>query len=270
MTALPIVVVAGNAQAQAVAAILRSVPDVARAFDVRYAKDAAAEPSAIVRAVQCWGSAPPPQSKKSKARTITFSALRFPLLWPLSIPNPHNRPELPDHPFGRFPYTDTFVSACLGRNVPPDEILAHCSASTWPAAWPDLDKLFRAESRRLTMNDLTTGVKIGSYVLKHFRRQRLFWTVDHPTDRLLAELAKRIATEAKLVPNASDAINAAFQPSEEFGLLSAYAVPVHRYVARHFDLEWCRGDVTYPAFDKRVTLDEYFRALIRSSELVSV
>lgn len=240
--------IVGGTQAEAIAHVIARIPAIAERYDVGHERSEDGETNALLVG----------------GKTVTFPALRLELLWPMTCANDHNGPE-PGLPHGRFPYGDKFVSACLARNVSPRQILDLATNGTWGSNWPDLDEAFRAESRRLTAGDATCDVKIGAHVLKRFRSQRLFWTVDHPTDTLIAEVTKRLLTAADLVPDAPHLVDQAFSPSESDGLLGILAVPIHPYVAAHFALAWYRPDQTYQAFDRTYTFQEYYEALIASA-----
>lgn len=239
--------IVGGTQAQAVASVIARIPAVATRYDVTHEHEEGGETNALI----------------AGGKTVTFPALRLELLWPMTCANENNRPE-PGFPHGRFPYGDKFVSACQARDVPPKQILDLATNGTWGPNWPDLDEAFREESRRLTTGDATCDVKIGAHVLKRFRSQRLFWTVDHPTDALLSEVTKRLLTAAGLIAG-PHVVDDAFSPSESEGILGIYAVPIHPHVASHFALAWYRPDQTYQAFDRSYTFREYFEALIGSA-----
>jgi hypothetical protein len=239
--------VVGGTQAEAVAHVIARIPAVADHYDIKHDRVEGGETNALV----------------AGGKTVTFPALRLELLWPMTCTNANNRPE-PGFPHGRFPYGDKFVSACLARGVPPRQIVELATSGTWGTNWPNLDEVFREESRRLTTGDATCDVKIGAHVLKRFRSQRLFWTVDHPTDALLAEVTKRLLAAAGLVTD-PQVVDQAFTPSDTDGVLGIYAVPIHPHVASHFALAWYRPDQTYQAYDRSYTYAEYFEDLIASA-----
>jgi hypothetical protein len=235
----------GGVQAEAVAHVVARIPTITDRYDVTGERSEESGANALV----------------VDGKTTTFPTLRLELLWPMTRPNDSNRPE-PGFPFGRFPYGDKFVSACLARNAAPEHILDLATNGKWGANWPDLDEAFRTESRRLTTDDTIYDVKIGAHVLKRFRSQRLFWTVDHPTDVLISELAKRLLAATGLFPDAAQLVDEAFTPAETGGVLGIYAVPIHPYVAAHFALAWYRPDQTYQVYDRTFTYAQYFEALI--------
>lgn len=253
----------GNAQANALSTLLASLTAVSAAYEVLYSEDASPELRANdVLCMQLHEAAMPERHTAAGVRTIRFPGLFFGLLWPLNCVNQYNSAE-PGFPHGRFPYGDSYVLNSVRSAAPPEEILAFCSASSWPQDWPNLDRLFQTESARLTTLDAACDVKIASYILKRFSRERLFHNPNAPSRDLLAELALRIARALLSVP--IDAPTAQW-PAE--GALSILEAPVHPAVAAHFHLEWYSADLRYNYFGQEPQpRDEYFRRLIAHSYL---
>lgn len=240
--------VIGDTQAEAVALVIGRLPEISDDYTVAFERGTSGDINALV----------------ANGKTVTFAVLRLEMSWPMTCANTRDRVE-PGFPFGEFPYGDKFVSACLDKKVPPEQILRLATSGTWGSNWPDLDETFAAESRRLTAGDAACDVKIGAHVLKRFRSQRLFWTVDHPADVLIAELVRRLLTASGLVKNPTKAVDEHFTPAEEGGLLGIYAVPVHPHVASHFALAWYRPDQTYQVYDRLFSYETYYEALIASA-----
>lgn len=200
-------------------------------------------------------------------RKIKFPSLDFNLLWPLNCVNPYNRPEPPAYPLGRFSYGNSLVVHGVERGLPRDEILASVLSPKWEAHWPNLDRLFSIETARLTARDAQCSVKMASYVLENFREQRLFWTANHPTNRLFAEFCARML-EIGFGPDVSGGISVAdvLAGIGEKDLLGIVGVPIHPHVARHFRLKWYSKDERYPFFDEApLTYEEYFTRMIDAS-----
>jgi hypothetical protein len=265
-------IVSGDVQAEALASLLRGVPRIAARFEIVYAstadKQAIPNKKLAACAVLCeqQGSESLTMSKKlsQDCLRVTFPRLQLDLLWPFNCVNPYNEPEPPGFPFGRFPYGDTFVLNCVDRNVPPPEIMSYCLSAEWSQSWPDLDQLQQGESTRLLALDAQNTVKIGSYILNHFRTERLFWTVNNPTNKLFAELLFQLLHAcfgSMIERGATDFEGIAAR--EIFGTLN---VPIHRKVAKHFGLSWYDPRERYNYFDReRLSYNQYFEELIETS-----
>lgn len=260
---MPRIIITGDAQAEALAEILGTMRSVTANHDVVYS---ATPDLSVMRGDTLFvqrREEPPIAGAKVKrgARVITFPHLHFELLWPLSCINPFDKPE-PGFPHGRFPYGDSYVVNCVRSETPPDEILGFYQTERWPSTWPNLNRLFQAESARLAAIDAASDVKIGSFILKRFRTERLFHNANAPSDVLLHELAARLAS----VVSAEVPANTATPRAR--GTLATIEVPIHPAVAAHFHLEWYAPDLRYAYFDQApISSDEYFRRLIAQSYL---
>lgn len=259
----PVIAIAGDAQADALALVLRSLPVVAESYDVAYAGLNLAQPAAtntrFVLIQNGHGAARPRFPKGSKR--ISFPQLRLPLLWPMATLGPQSSANPP----AAFIWGDSFISMCVKQRIPAEEIAHLYDASVWRESWPNLDARFSHETTELLQNDAKSDVKIGSYVLKHFRKQRLFWAVNAPTNLLLGELTYRVlhACFGREVPADRDAIYGVLASFGTSDLMARAALPVHPLVAQHFGLEWYDPQERYPGFDGQSrTFEEYYRALI--------
>lgn len=273
--ATPVILLWGDAQAEAAAVVLRALPAISTAYDVVYCdarRNGDAPPREVIAACahsfeQHGREASYVSRLPRGCKRTSFPALRFRLLWPLAAPNPFNRPE-PANPAGAFPWGDSFITACLKRGMPADEIMRFYQSSTWHASWPSLDELFKRESLDLSTADAKCDVKIGSFILKHFRKTRLFWSANAPTDRLLSELVYRLL-HAAFGPRPDmerDSVQAVLAARGGQDLLGRVAAPIHPLVARHFSLEWYDPQEKYASFNgEDRTFGEYYRDMIAHS-----
>jgi len=257
--------VTGNVQSAAIAQVLRHLPPVAERFDVAYHDGVSDLPKQAPKGsiwfeqIAAEGDASP-TAPAGLAKRIAFPTLTLGMLWPFNSINPYNEPEPPEFPYGRFPYGDSFMQACIAAGAHPATIVQLYFGTAWSPSWPDLDALFKKESARLTALDARFRLGIGSYILKHFRRQRLFLTVQSPSDLLLAELTTRLLATAFPGDSAMAAANApgvisSLGPRDCLGVL---AIPVHHLVARHFELTWLTPRTRYNYFDRELLTDREY------------
>lgn len=194
---------------------------------------------------------------------ITFPSLDFNLLWPLGCVNPYNHPDA-EYPEGRFPYGDSLVVHGVEDGLSREEILALALSDAWQPHWHNLDRLFSLESARLTARDAQCDVAIAPYVFEHFRSERLFWTPNHPTNLLLAQLCSLLLERAfgsaiSSLVSRRDALST-IGPAD---LLGNLGVPIHPHVAEHFGVEWYRGNQRYPYFNGHsLTRSEYYERMV--------
>lgn len=259
------IVLQGDGQAEALGLVLDRIASQHPSFTVKYVSGTAdsntlqnALSGAAMHALQTHDNGAAVRSQRN-VRTITFPHVQFSLLWPLTAVNPFDAK--------RFPYGDSFLISAAKQGVDADEIARIYLSGAWSGNWPSLDKVFQTESVRLSSLDAKNDVKIGSYILKHFKRERLFWTVNSPSNRLLAELAYRVlhlALGQAAVPSREEIAGIVFEMGV-VDLLGSYAVPVHPFVARHFNLEWRETDEGAVVFGEHMSYEEYVTALIASA-----
>lgn len=261
MSGKPVMLVTGDSQAEALALALRGMPAVSSQYDVSFAADVSSATVSLKSGdiVFYQGTPASPFSKNKRVRKITLPKLRFGLLWPLAAPAP---------PSSTFSTGDAFITACAQQGVQPAEIRALYNRPTWSASWPNLDALFRDVTGELVKWDAENDVTIGSYILKNFRKWRLFWSPAAPANALLAELTYRMLHVAFGRGDLADRseVSRVFESLGAQQLMERAAVPVHPLVAAHFALEWYNAGEAHLGLDGvRRTFDEYYTQLINDS-----
>ncbi|HTU68856.1 MAG TPA: WcbI family polysaccharide biosynthesis putative acetyltransferase [Candidatus Baltobacteraceae bacterium] len=271
-------IVYGNCQAEAVATVLRKHPRVQAAYDVVYFRsfEHPTEGTGILNeadAARCRllfeqydAKAPFPSAEKlpEGAKRVRFPAADLHLLWPLGSVNPANVPEPPRFPHGRFSYGDAAIIRRIQSGATAAEVLEYYLERS-DQELPDLEKFLRLERARLEQRDAKCDVKIAAYILEHFARERLFWTVNHPTHDLLrvlinALLSHGASSEPRLAGMTLDAsFFAECFPSEVLGPI---AVPIHPKVADHFGLAWYDRNEQWQYYGETRTYESYFREMI--------
>ncbi len=258
--------VTGNVQAAAIAQVLQNLPPVVERFTVEQFDSSEDLPKSVPKG-SLWLEQVDANGTLSGAlpmgvtKRVSFPSLELHLLWPFNSVNPSNKPAPPDFPFGRFPYGDSFIQSCIAQGVSRSDILRVYLSNAWSPTWPDLDRLFRKESERLSALDSTFKLGIGGYILKHFRLERLFLTPQSPTDLLLAELTTRLLAVAFPGDSSMASANApgvisSLGPRDCLGLL---AIPIHPLVARHFQLTWITPNSRFNYFNRAQLTDrEYY------------
>lgn len=282
MTSSPLapLIVYGNCQAEAITSTLGVDPVVSTLYRVAYYRsfEHPTEPHkfnyrATARCNLLWEQHDPKAFPQRDLLDEGCLVVRFPsvdlnLLWPFNMVNPYNAPEPPTFPFGRYAYGDRVIVNAINRGMSEDDILDYY-LNRWDDYKIDLDRLLQLETARVQSRDAHCDVRIGEFVLHNFRKQRLFWTVNHPTSAMLAELIERLLT-------ASDAAHPALQDADIATTLSRYfgaagplgvvGVPVHPKVAEHFKLEWYDSNERYRNWDgETYSYVEYLQGLIRHS-----
>ena len=274
-------VVYGNCQAEAVAAMLSAYAPIGDRYRVQYLRS-------FEHPVEGWAQLSPEDisgcavlleqhdprafpyhdALPDETVRLKFPAVDLNVLWPFNRVNPYNTPETAEFPFGRFPYGDRMIVDALERGVAAPEIL-----TTYLTAWKeynlDLDRLLALEDARLRARDANCDVKLGAYVLASFRTTRLFWTVNHPTMELLLEVVAQLLNAAfPQSPRLSRAVlgRELTRVFGNRGPLGAISVPVHPIVAEQFGLTWYDpGEIYLGPAGATYTYRGYFEAMIETS-----
>lgn len=271
----PLIAICGNNQAEAVALVLKVLPGVCDRFDVQFLgshAEAELRTGTLSRCAVFFEQDSVGYRRlgglSKSCRRVRFPLLEFNLLWPFNCINPYNRPESPRFPFGRFPNGNSFIIGCIERGLSTEEILALDLSGEWHASWPNLNALFMSESARLSLQDSRCTVALGSYILKHFRKQRLFTAVQNPTNVLLSALILRLL-HAALGSDCNISSSDVDMTLKNFGtrdLFGALSVPIHPKVAEHFDLVWYSPHDTYNIFDvQALTYERYVQQMVESA-----
>ena len=266
----------GNCQAGSIAAVLAKNRALSRTYRTVYLRSyehpsegwqtlppGTVEACAIVFEQHDPRSFPYGDQLAEGARVIKFPAMDFNLLWPFTIVNPYN-PATRALPYGRFPYGDRTIVACIDRGMKCEEILDYYLTG-WDDYKLDLDHLLLLETARLQARDAHCGVKMGTYAIEHFRGERLFWTVNHPTSRALHVLIERLLCAAfqEGEPERAGDIRPAFSADVSRDPLGEINVPVHPKIAAHFGLEWYDPNERHAAFAGHAfSYMEYFKTMI--------
>lgn len=200
-------------------------------------------------------------------RTVKFPAIDFNLYWPLTSTNPYANP--PAGGSGEiFPYGDRVILNCVKKGMKADEILDYYLTG-WSSYYVDLHRLAALETARIGLRDSQSDLKFGSLVLGRFRDEQLFWTVNHPTAPLLAEMITRLLAAAFPSERWTEEAHMEKFITDCFswrGPLGKVGVPIHPEVAAYLGLSWYDPNATYMLESGRlVSYEDYFTELIGAS-----
>lgn len=280
MKVKPAIIVYGNCQAEAISAVLTNDPVASDNFEVLYVpsfrhptrrdtlREEHFERAALLLEQHDPHPFPHHARLSNRCQTITFPATDFNLLWPFNCTNPYDQPEPDTFPYGHFPYGNRIIAQCVARGMTETAILEYYF-TRWEDFAPPLDRLFDLEVARLQARDAECHVKISDYIFSEFRRQRLFWTINHPASALLRELLQRLLLRA----SSQEAIFETFRVDETIdfrfnpeGPLGVVSVPIHPQVISFFDLKWYDQRAPHQSYGNiRYSSEEYFRQMIRWS-----
>lgn len=208
---------------------------------------------------------PQPDLLAPSCLTVRFPSVDLNLLWPFNCVNPYNAPEPPLFPFGRYPYGDRVIVNAINRGMAEAEILDYYLTG-WDEYRIDLDRLLQLEAARMQAREAHCDVRVSDFIFENFRARRLFWTVNHPASKMLAELMDRLLQASDLAQPALQDADVASTLASHFGAagpLGVVGVPVHPKIAEHFGLQWYDPGERYSSWDGSTSsYVEYFEGMI--------
>ncbi|HMK89523.1 MAG TPA: WcbI family polysaccharide biosynthesis putative acetyltransferase [Methylocystis sp.] len=197
-------------------------------------------------------------------KPIIFPNFDFLSLWPFAGVDPRNVPEIPDYPFGRFPWSD-FIGAAIAKMNISDEQIYPTYLELTAKKMPNLDVRLERDISRWRQRDAGCDVKVTDYILENFRSKRLFWTMSHvagPTTVYTAQRLYELSADA-LGGDRSHVAREFARLMAEFQGADDEQVPIHPEVARHFKLEYYDPEATYRHHSAWVTAEEYIRKYVK-------
>ncbi|EPR44689.1 hypothetical protein dsx2_1317 [Desulfovibrio sp. X2] len=149
-----------------------------------------------------------------------------------------------------FDYSDVLLDALLERGLSRAQVL-HLYLRTDPAKYCDLDALAAASLEHERRKEAHTPIKYVDLILCRYRKEHLFFTVNHPKKALLRHVADGVLAHLGLPP-LSDA-EAATVPEE----LGEIELPVHPAVASRFGLSFAAPDRLWEVYGRKMDFAEY-------------
>lgn len=268
----PTIVVYGNCQAAVLASCFPFMGDLASEYEVFYYRSFihptegadVVDPEAVSRCKIFWNQidegAPFPQlgSLPEDCRTVSFPPVDIGLLWPFQTHDPIFGPE-PDYEYGMFPYGDRVLMEASDAGLFGSDGLQHAAALE-DKKTRDIERHVDIEFSRLMRREQDATVRIAPFVLSNFKVKRLFWTYNHPTSALLAEILNRliVATWPDARKPEHSLHNAGSRIFAEWDPLSELQIPVGKTIAQRLDLTWWDEAQKYKFHsDRELTPEEY-------------
>lgn len=158
--------------------------------------------------------------------------------WPLHV----SRPD--------FNFSDQFLDHLLSLGLGKTEIL-HVYLRGDLTKKYDLAALHQACVERERAKEAECEVATVDFILEAFRREQLFWTVNHPGHGLMRHMADQVLTRLGFAALSDE--QAASVP-EEF---REFHQPIHPQVSRFFALDFGREDELYNIYGLALTFEQY-------------
>ena len=111
-----------------------------------------------------------------------------------------------------------------------------------------------SQLRYIRQAEQGTIFSMSAYIQEHFRDQRLFHLINHPSIPLFRHMANCLLLHLGLSP-------LTLSPTDPF---DNHQMPVHPSIRRYYGLTWCDDATRYKLFEKEVAYDEYVSIYIDS------
>lgn len=260
-------IVWGNCQAEALVNILSRVPQIADEFEITYQKSYA-DPQLLrehlaefetadvfVRQTLFeWRNHPLRETLPERLRVVTFPLCYLGALWPFDS-FIFGQDHVMNLKGGPFAFQDGLMARLRPEFPDPEERLARYVSLDIPRP-PDLRRAGAFDANRLLRSDENHGMSIGQFMLEHFRRQRLFHTITHPTPVVVEYIAWEVLRALGLTMSRDDVPR-----FPDF--MGYYQVPLHPRVIEAFGLDYAGPDTEYTfSPTERLTFEQYFRRYI--------
>lgn len=154
-----------------------------------------------------------------------------------------------------FDYRDRLLDALLEKGLPGEQVLMLALRSD-PANMFDLDAIVEASIERERMRESFTPVKYLDYILTHWRERKLFHSVNHPGQEMLAIAARGVLQALGMEPPESAVLMQASHPYPEFEL------PIHPAMAKRYGLAFAGADAVYEIYGVKMSYARYAAAYI--------
>jgi hypothetical protein len=255
------ILVFGYCQASHLGRLLKAIPYVTERFEVCVieifpdpltGEYAAPAPEILESCEYAYfqlgqGDAPPGYLKPliAKRKALRFPVLICQALWPAHV-ELHRKLRIdqaslqePGLPWGRFPCCDR-VLLDLVDSGPDDERTVEEYLRMDLAETLDLDRKVEIWRDYIQQLDDSCDVPMAELQWREWRTFQHFWTVSHPTNRLVGGILRGLLKRTvRRTPE--EEVARALGENE----LNQFMTPIHPSVARRLDLQWYSPDALY-------------------------
>ena len=165
--------------------------------------------------------------------------------WPFECMETRERHD-PAYPvFKRYPYGDMLALQIAESGLTgPLAVAAYMDLSC--RKMPNMQVRLERDIARMQHYDALSDVRLSDYVLDRFRAEHLVWTSGHVSGKGVAELARRVAEQARPVLGGSAArAEACLAAGSVHWDMGGHQNPIHPLVAEALQLRFWQADATY-------------------------
>lgn len=277
---LPTGIVAGNANALALARIAGALRPLRGKFRIHYIDthpdlaDTAQTrpPDALSSAAFCWlqigvGRVPTVQALRSELPSgcpiRRFGIPEMSAFWPFLGSDPRARREGDLYVPARYRFGDRVASSIAPLTM-ADQLIFTNYERMAETEMPNLDALLAADVMHWKRMDSRCDVKLTPYLQRSIREERPFLSPITPGPALLRALAERLLDW----PVITTEVDRAEPLTDLDAAMEGYTgrreeLPIHPRIARHFGLTWWHPELTYRWHGDRLSFQDYILNYIR-------
>lgn len=264
----------GNCQVGTVLAGLSSHPDFSKRFEVRqlssfvpFGQDDIVETArqeflkdyknvkVFLYQLDRWDA-----GAEALAAMLPDDCLRLPIfslslstLWPFYFKDVPLLRKSVEQPAGLFPYGDS-VLAKSARKGRAQKIALYEYFHMDVNSIINLDEWHETSIAALEQRESATPFRVTNFIRDNFRDVCLFWTPNHPTNRLIRHLVDQILDMLNMGPLPA---RPAYLFDISMGLGGSFYNPIHPAVARHFDLTYVDENTPYRHYAQNITFADW-------------
>lgn len=200
-----------------------------------------------------------PELKGDKP-TLRFPFIGGTFLWPFEQAHPKNV-VLPHLPRGPFPNDvgNMFLNRIINEAASAEEALNRWF-DTDIKKLINLDRVFNLSCTLMKKIGSNSDFSLWEEVESSFRYQRLFWTSQHATRKLIEMIIRGVVYHLKISFSPEEINTALVEGRSDTQCLHH---PLHPQVIEHFDLKWCNALTKYRYYDEDFyTYEEFIKRYV--------
>lgn len=271
MASKPVILIYGNCQGGALLNLLARNPDISENYSVHFIANFPAPGSTeqshpneemfknceffLHQVATFIPEFPHDQLLPAGCKRIKFPVFWLKLLWPLHFTDPRNQPE-GLFPFGRYPYGDKLICDYIKKGLPADEIYQKYQEMDLDK-YINLDRFYEMGIDELHQIDEVADIQVADRIEKLFTEQKLFATINHPSDLALYMVIDPLIEMILGHPSAKNKK----RPGDEDEHCDI-EIPIHPAIIDHYHLKWITKDHVYRYYGSSLTYDDYLRRYI--------
>ncbi len=141
---------------------------------------------------------------------------------------------------GMFPHADKVIDGCVEQGMDKEAIIEYCM-SDQALSRNEIEENFKLYLDKMTIREQKWDIKIVDYILKNYKKRRLFYDMGHPTNEILGVISSAILDKLNIR-------NACITANEN---LDVHEEPVYPIVKKVLHMDWDNGWIRKSVMGKK-------------------